>query len=186
VALAYEFEFVGGVKKPTAHTNEKFLMFFVIGGKEIPMYQMLKDSLVCRLKETDAAFNQPYGTVIVPDADENKYATSNNIIKIFVGQQGFSVPKRYYSFYLRLREDAAPMVTIQPFSGARTGMYFKGKANFLSNKQAAAILDDDAESKVFVVRQGLLPLNTLKQMVTINRTVMREGVRAVRIGGKRK
>ena len=166
--LAYTFRYKGGVVKPGDHEVEKFLLFFVMEGQEIPFYQMQKESLLVRVKDTDP-----------------EWQTANNVMKLFVGQQGFNVPRRFYSFFLRLEENA-PLVTVKPFSLDRTGMFFQAQAKFLSNKDAIELIDEDSQSRKFVAKQGLLPLNVLRSMVTVDRTILRKGVRAMRIGQQKK
>lgn len=167
--MAYRFEYHGGVAKPSVHTLEKFLAFFVVGGREIPFHLMQRDNLVVKLKEK---------------ADE--YQTSHNVLKLFVMQTGFGLPKRWYSFYFKLVNTPAAEVTIRPFpkEGARvtaSEFYLRGTFKFLSTQQVEAMLNDDSESKRFVSRQSPLPLDTLRAMVTVDKSFMKKGVRTIRI-----
>ena len=164
--MALRFKFSGGVTKPTFHQTEKFLLFFVVGGREVPMYQMLRDGLVVKVKE---------------GGDE--YQTSNNVMKVFVLQSGFGIPKRYHSFYFRLVALPSAIVTILPFSGVKKdGFFFEGTCKFLSKSQITVLLDKEGESQRFVARQEALPLDTLRSMVRVDKSVLKKGVRCIRVG----
>jgi hypothetical protein len=165
--MAYEFQFSGGVQKPNFHQSAKYLLFFVVGGQEVPFYQMQRE-----------------GLILQPQSMEKKYTTSHNIVKLFVGCSGFDLPNRYYSFYIKLLEGGAPIVTIRHFPGVtqQTDFHFQARGKFLTKKQALEVLAADCDSRQFLVRQSMLPLDTLRAMVTIDRSVLREGVRHVRIG----
>ena len=116
--MALRFEFSGGIAKPTFHRMEKFLLFFLVGGREVPLYQMLQDNLVVKLKEKG-----------------DEYQTSNNVLKLFVMQTGYGLPKRYHSFYFRLLAPPNPVVTIRPFLDERKmrqDFFFRGMCRFLT------------------------------------------------------
>ena len=163
--MAFEFQFSGGVRNPTKHTNEKFLLFFVIGGKEVPLYSLLRDSLVLRVDEV-----------------VQTYTSGNNIAKLFIGESGFGLARRFHSFYMRLLDDTAPAITIVPFSGADGGWHFKAKVSFLKKREVLSILDASSDSLRFIERQITLPVNTLNSIITVDRSDLRRGVRHVRIG----
>jgi hypothetical protein len=165
--MAFEIEYTGGVAKPTYHSQVKFLLFVVVGGYEQSFYRMLQDGLAQK-----------------PEAGKDRYLMSHNIVKIFTQQQGFATPHRFHSFYFIVQEKAAPLVTVTPFPGAAQAcpFYFKARGRFLSKAQALELLSEDQTSRAFLQKQVMLPLDTLRQMVTIDRSVMREGVRHVRIG----
>ena len=163
--MAFEFEFKGGVVKPTAHQIEKFLLFFVIGGEEIPFYQLMKDSLIVQMTEATP-----------------KYSTGNGICKLFISEQGFGIAKRYTSFYMRLLSGARPDVIVHPFSLERSSLYFKAKVSFLKKSQVLKILGEENPSRRFVENQRTLPIDTLQKMIKINRSELRKGVRHVRVG----
>jgi hypothetical protein len=159
-----EFEFNGGVWKPTAHTQEKFLLFFVVSGKEIPMFQLLQDGVVLRKEEGKPIFltGLPYG-------------------KLFVGQGGFGIPKRFHSFYFRFADgEAEETVTIRPFSLSER-LYFKARIKFLKVSEVLDLLDAENESRRFIQRQEPLPLDTLHKLISVEKGHAGK-VRHVRIG----
>lgn len=166
--MAYVFEYHGGVVKPTTHTVEKFLLFFVVDGREIPIHQLIRDGLVMKLSEKG-----------------NDYTTGLTVAKLFVGQQGFGIPKKYHSFYFRFVEDKDEMVTVRPFGGQKLGLAFRAKIRFLNRAQTLGLLGKDCESRPFVERQAPLPLDTLRAMITVER-VEDKDVRHVRIRQKAK
>ncbi len=165
----FSLEFQGGVAKPTPHTNEKFMLFFLVNGKEIPLYQMARD-----------------GLVVKPEYENPKYLTNFNLCKVFVSQRGFGVQTRFYSFYVKLfaEDSSAPIVTVRPFSLEKTGFFLRGKFAFLRTDQVLKSLSLDNESRKWVEKQGLLPINVLRSMVTVDRSEIKKGVRAVRIQKK--
>ena len=155
--------------KPSTHTNEKFLLFFLVSGEEIPFFQMVQNSLVER---------------VLPDVPE--YTTHSPVAKLFVSQQGFGVPKRFYSFYFRFKDHTHPRVTIRPFSRNDTGMYFTGRISFLKKSEAMELLADGNQSKMYLRKQLMLPVEVLRSLITVDRDELREGLRHVRICRKRK
>ncbi len=171
--MANEFEYSGGVTKPSTHTVEKFLLFFVVDGREVPMYQLERDTLV--MKATTGG---------------NKYLTGLTVGKLFCGFQGFGVPRRFHSFYFRFVDGSAEKVTIRPFTVADKGpshseMFFSGKIRFLNRTQVLGLLQEGQESRHFVERQAALPLDVLHKMIQVERTEVKD-VRHVRIGAGRK
>ena len=170
--MAHSFQFYGGVAKPSLHVSEKFLMFFVVGGKEIPLYQMIRDGLVHR--------DPVKGGV---------YHTGNNIAKIFTASQGFGIAKRYYSFYFRFRDsDVNPVVTIKGFAaeGIHRLHNFKGTVTFLKKSEILSILDDESESRIFMERQRTLPVEMLRTLVEVDRSNLKKNIREIRIGRRRR
>lgn len=165
--MGYRFKFKGGVIKPSEYNTEKFLLFFIVGGKEIPLYKMRENGLVWQEEKRDP----------------NKFGTSHRAVKLFVLQQGFGIVKRFYSFYMEL-QDRGQIVEIVPFSGQKTGFVFSGMARFLKKSEALALLPEDAMSRKFLKRQAMLPVDTLRSMITIDRGEMRKGVRHIRVGRK--
>ena len=183
--MPYEFEFRGGIQKLSIHASVKFMLFFIVGGQEIPFYQMKRDGLVM----------QPTAR------EEYRYLTHHQVAKIFVGTNGYQSPVRFHSFYFKLME-VGPMVTILPFPevmkfknpsagfnpsdktsfNPMCHFSFKGKGTFLTKKQVLDLLDPEVPSRTFLKRQEMLPIDTLRAMVTIDRSVMRKGLRHVRIG----
>lgn len=166
--MAYLFDYHGGVVKPTTHTVEKFLLFFVVDGREIPMHQLQRDGLVMRMSEKTL-----------------QYTTGLTVAKLFVGQQGFGIPKKYHSFYFRFVEDRDEVVTIRPFGGEKLELHFRAKIRFMTREQTLGLLSKECESWPFVERQTPLPLDTLRAMCTVER-VEDKDVRHVRIRHEKK
>jgi hypothetical protein len=155
----------------------------VVGGEEVSLHQMKKNGLV--------------DMRAVDDGDGHarmEFATSvSNIAKIFVQDTAKDL-KRWYSFYFRIKTKTSPLVTIRPFppasylkegdTGVLTGFFFRARGGFLTQNEALEILSAESPSRGYLKNQRLLPIETLKKMVTIDRNVLREGVRVVRIGNK--
>lgn len=178
--MAFSFEYVGGVKKPTEHTNEKFLLFFINNGKEVPLYQMQRMSLVEAIRSgtyMDSEYNKPISRMVVM----SHFVTSSPYVKLFISQQGFGIQRRYHSFYLRLLDGPAPIVTIYPYSEAKFGMVLRAKMRFMETDEVLEMLDPQSESIRFLERQDTLPLDLLRRMVLVDKSELRKGMRAVRI-----
>jgi len=160
--VAHIFTYRGGVVKPTTHTVEKFLLFFLVDGREIPVHQLLRDGLVMCLSDKSLEFT-----------------TGLTVAKLFVGQQGFGVQKKYHSFYFRFVDEQVEVVTIRPFM-TKLALFFTARIRFLNRAQVLGLLSEDSQSRMFVEKQGPLPLDTLRAMITVER-VGEKGVRHVRI-----
>jgi hypothetical protein len=157
------FEFVGGVRKPSIHLIEKFFLFFIVDGREFPLYQLVRDGIA--IKDT---------------VNFNSYITGLKYGKIFVYQSGFGIPRRFYSFYFKAIDPEAEIVTIRPFSEMDSGFFFKGSIRFLKKAQILEILNDE-QSKGFVERQEALPVEVIKQIITVERPNLGP-VRYIRLG----
>jgi hypothetical protein len=170
--MSYPFKFRGGVNKPTTQSTEKFLMFFVVGGAEIPLHVMMREGLVWR-QQDETGFD-------IPDS----YYTGANVAKIFTSAVSFGDPKRFHSFYIRFVKDN-PRVTIRGFGERSKTHFFEGNISFMKQSEVLALLDENNPSRGFVVRQKTLPVETLKRLITVDRSALKKGVRHIRIG-KRK
>jgi len=164
--VVFNFSYKGGVHKPDEHKHEKFFIFFLIGDKEIPLYQLLRDGLVQRREE----------------GSEN-YVTAQEVVKVFTSRQGFGIQKFYHSFYMKLENSNIPSVTLFPFTGERggTGFYFKTKGIFLKRSQVLALLPEEAESRPYVERQEVLPIDLMNKMIVVNREEVRKKLRVIHI-----
>lgn len=160
----YLFSYCGGVVKLSEHVNEKFLLFFLIGDKEIPLYQMLRDGLAQRV-----------------DSGGSEYLTKYDCCKLFVCKQGFGMAKQYHSFYILLGE-SYPTMTILPISGEQIGFSFKAKSKIMTREEVLKRLPDGMESKKFFIRQEVLPVNVMQKMVFIDRSELKSGVRHIKVG----
>jgi hypothetical protein len=196
--LAFDFEFHGGVVKPTIHTNEKFLLWFIVGGREVPLNHMLKGSMVEAVAASESPHPMPGRRSYLSSGEDysyggsstdyfgrqilmSKFSTHMPYCKLFIQQSGFGVPSRYHSFYLQLMESPYPTVTILPFSIESTGFFFKGKLRFMGKQEVLNLLNDDVPSKKFLRAQGALPIELLKRMVRVDKGDMRKGIRHVRM-----
>lgn len=166
--MAYNFTFQGGASKPSDHTVEKFLMFFVVGGEEIPLHQMVSEGLVWR----DAGYS-------------GKYLTNHNVAKIFMSYQGFGIEKRYTSLYFKMLDKTSAKVEITPFSG-RTHYHFKGTVSFLTKREVLALLDEESDSYFWAKRLRIPPKEVLRTIIKVDKSELLKGVRKIRVGRKRR
>lgn len=160
--------FRGGVWKPSEHTVEKFLLFFLIGNQEVMLYQMLQDGLAVRA-----------------EGGKDEILTKFRICKVFAAKQGFGIPRQHHSFYLEL-DDTMPMIQIFPFSEDTEREYsFRAKAKMLGKEDVLKLLPEELESRHFFLRQEVLPINLASRMVVVDRSESKVGIRYVKIGGRK-
>jgi hypothetical protein len=179
----FTYEFNGGVDQPNIQNTVKFLLFFVVGGQEIPQYQMVQNGQVTS-GLADAVTMDRYSRVVLA---KPCYTTKHNVVKLFVRSSGDNLPNRFFSFYFRLAGQGAPEVTIKPFPGCQMfNYYFKARGNFLTKNQALGLLSKDCPSRMYLKRQEMLSKETLRSMIKIDRSAEREGIRHLRIGKRRK
>lgn len=169
--MAFSFTYKGGVHKQTLYQKQQFLLFFLVDGKEIPFYRL-----------------QEQGLIQKPFWQNDDYTISvTNVCKLFLSQQGFGEPTLFFSFYFRLyaHDEVAPLVTIKPFKPEGNMFHFKARGHFLKKREVLDLLDPEAKSRVFLQRQKMLPLDLLRKIITIDRSVLRQNVRQIRVGKQR-
>jgi len=179
----YRFGFHGGVTKLTMHSQERFLLFFIVDGKEVPHYQMMKNGLLEAQQARDVNDHDNPGKRRLVFTD---YQTYQPYGKLFVSERGFGVQSRYYSFYFKLIEAPAAKVTIHPFRGTESDFFFSSYLKFLNKEEVLALLGEGSESAKFMQRQLTLPIEVMQRMVTVDKSDLKKGVRVVRIGSDTK
>lgn len=175
--MAITFEYCGGVAKHGEHTTEKFLLFFLVGGEELPLFVLLeRDGLMTRLTDT-TSYNNGMSSF--------SYQTNLDIVKVFMSTSGFGVPKRFHSFYLQLHDSDAPKQVVTIRGIMSQNYFFRAKANFLKKSEVLKLLGRDNLSRKFLKKQPIPPVAFLRKIITIDKSEMRKGVRQIRIGRKR-
>lgn len=165
----FQFSFNGGSRNIGSQETEKFLPFFLVNGREILVYPLIKQGLIKKNEEH------------ADDSTMSSYITPFPHIKLFLYNSGFGKPKRVYSVYMQLREAPAPMVTIKPLIGVGSYM-FKGRVRFLENREVLSLIDKSEPSYNFVANgYNKIPISTLQSLVSIDRSEMRQGVRRIRM-----
>lgn len=167
--MEFQFRAKFGIDKPHIQVTEKFLIFFVVGGKEISMWDMIKNNLVVR----------EYDSHVV-----DLYSTSHQFVKVFVGEHGQDLPSRHFSFYLKLTTEGQTVRIVPYMKGLK--MYFEAKANFLRKSKTLELLEKGSTSWKFCKTQTIPPKNVLRSLVSINKSSKREGVRVVQLGRSRR
>ena len=162
---AMRFEFKGGATRTGPHQQEKFMLFFLIAGGEVPFYHMKKEGLVSQ-----------DGRVV------HSFTTNADVVKIFVSKQGFGEPTLFFSFFLKIEETGYPIVSIKPFTD-KTDFYFRCKGHFLNKKETLKLLSKGSASWTFARKQEMLPTSTLRKMITIDKSELRKNVRHVILKG---
>jgi hypothetical protein len=156
------FEYQGGVSRTGPHSQEKFLLFFIVGGKEAPFYVMHRNGLVVQKKAGLPGFN-------VKGAEA---------AKIFVSSQGFGEPTLYFSFYFKFEQEGFPTIEVRPFT-KKTNYYFKARGRFMKKKETLNLLNEDEVSRKFLERQEMLPVETLRRMISIDHSSVRKNIRHI-------
>lgn len=175
-----KFFYKGGIFKPRDHVTGKFLLWFVVGGEEIAFSQAKADGLVTPVLSQNVSLDSRFGPT-----GFTEFETTLTFGKVFLGQNGFGTPSRYYSFYFRFRDGGGhPWVTIRPFDHEYDPgeHFFKGQISFLKNSEALELLGDDNDSRKWIKRMPILPLETLRSLIEVDRSELRKGVRHIRVG----
>ena len=163
--MQHEFEYHGGVDKPTEHSIEKFLLFFVVNGAELTMSQMLRQGLAYR-KE---------------DSDPWTFVTDFDVAKVFIMERGFGTQTRIHSFYVRFDKNASSTVTIKSFTPGVT--FLRGRFTFLRQHEVMKLLDPDSQSFYYLQKQSPLALDVMRKMITVEKREKGKGkVRVIRTG----
>jgi hypothetical protein len=164
----YTFDFYGG-SIDRGGIKEKFLLFFLVNGREVPIYQLAKSGVI-----QPAAASGDWSTYDCPFEHAKLF--------LFLQDPTFGRARRLsYNFYLQFldREAIAPKVQIVSFK-QDSSYFFKAKARFLKQSEVLPLLKDNI-SRHFVKQQSALPKETLKSIITIDRTDLRRGVRHIRM-----
>ena len=165
----YQFSFNGGSRKIGSQETEKFLPFFIVNGREILVYPLIKQGLIKKDEQHR------------DESTMSMYHTPYPLIKLFLYHSGFGTPKRVYSVYMKLREPPAPMVTVKPLISVGSYM-FKARVRFLEQKEILEIIDRNEPSYQFVENgYNRIPISLLQSIVSVDRTEMRKDVRRIRI-----
>lgn len=161
------FKFKGGVHRhKDRHDTEKFLLFFVRNGEEVPLYKVIQEGLV------QESADRP-----------GEFSTNLRVGKVFVSRSAFGKQSMFQSFYFTLLPEGAE-VTITPFTQAETGMKFTGQISFLQKDEILGMLPPDSKSASFVRNQKVLPVKVIKSLITVDKSKLRKGKRLIRIGNK--
>ena len=171
------FEFKGGATRTGPHQQEKFMLFFLIAGGEVPFYHMKKEGLVSQ----DWSVVQD-GRIVQDERVVHSFTTNADVVKIFVSKQGFGEPTLFFSFFLKIEETGYPIVSIKPFTD-KTDFYFRCKGHFLNKKETLKLLSKKSASWTFARKQEMLPTSTLRKMITIDKSELRKNVRHVILKG---
>jgi hypothetical protein len=161
------FTFKGGVHRhENRHDTEKFLLFFVRNGEEVPFYKVRNEGLV------QESLQNP-----------GEFSTNLRVGKVFVSRSAFGKQSMFQSFYFTLLSEGAD-VTITPFSQSETGMRFRGQISFLQRNEILSMLPPDGRSASFVRNQKVLPVKVIKSLISVDKSKMRKGKRLIRINHK--
>jgi hypothetical protein len=176
----FPFVFRGGQRKPTFQTVDKFMLFPVIGGREIYFHNAIKNGLI---KETyeEAEHLEKYA------GGNGGYLCPYPVVKLFLARQGFGIERIMFSLYMRFQEAPSPVVTISSLFHAQYphSFIFKGRVKFLTNTEIEQELAEDSVAALFLKRSKPLPVEIIKKIVVVDRSEIRKGVRLIEIGAKK-
>lgn len=166
-----KFTYVGGVKNSLHSDVEKLMAFVVIGGEEVPLYQVVREGLVTQI-------------------DNSTYQMYYDTMKLFLSSVSyrFGTSRRlFHGFYIKFqKEEDSPIVTVKAFDQeVAPDFMFKGQFRFLKKKEVLSFLTND-KSKKFLRLQMPLPKKKLKQTITVCKANPDTSVRAIKINKKRK
>lgn len=172
-----QFKYVGGSRKPTDHTMEKFMLFFVVGGKEMSFHELKKLGYVSHPLGTDNKGPSPFANVDGLISYAASYTTVYKYIKLFILEQGFGIRKRYVSFYFEL-SPAGNKIKIVPFTGEASPFSFEAVGRFLPKEEVKKIVTNE-NSLFFYDRQPKWPREVLRKLITVDRTYLQKNMRKI-------
>lgn len=153
----YSFKFKGGVDKSEG-TSSKFLLFHLLPddtGKCIEriLFQSFKEGLIIKTAE---------------DANIDEYSTEYPLFKLFTLVEGFGIQRFFYSFYVKL-DGYGKNITIWPLNKNKRGpQFFQFTGRILRQAEVKELIGEDSISWKFYNRQIPLPIQLLKDIVSIS------------------
>lgn len=174
------FKYVGGSRKPTKHTIEKFMLFFVVGGKEMSFHDMKNLGYVTKLGNSENILNLSMTeqfNVLFKKERLSTYTTNYKYVKLFMSEQGFGIRKRYVSFYFQL-SPTGNKIKIVPFTKDASPFSFEAIGKFLSREEVKKIVTDK-NSLFFYAKQPKLPKEILRELIVVDRTYLQKDMRKI-------
>ena len=169
----YLFAYKGGSLK-TDYVNEKFMLFFVTNGRELPLYTLLKQEIVEQAIYSSNTTLDTASTVERFKSVEvdNLYLSPYPIVKIFLYEAGFGIRRKYKSFYFRIApiENKLSNFQITPFSLDATGFFFSAPGHFINERSIRKLYAndvDDNKSFKYYLNQQPLSVHTLKSIIKV-------------------
>ena len=153
----YQFSFNGGSKKGDLQ-SEKFMLFALINGREIPYYSLRKNNLVSK-------------------TGEKQYQSPYQDWKLFSHITNFGDKPDYHSWYLRLVNDG-PLVKISPLSQSQD-WWFTSRFRVLKKDAVLGLLLPSEPSFKFV-EGGSMDHSPYRHLLAVQKEVVK-GVRQIRI-----
>lgn len=158
-------------------TTEKFLIFFIVKGREVPLYALVKSGII---KENGAGFYDKEKTSVVV----YRYQTPFREGKIFMSESGFGVNRNLSLYFSLLPEEKSPEVTIRGIGQQQTSnpFMFISHLHFLKPSEALELLDPSEQAVYFIKQQmkRALPVELIKSLITVDRSYLTKGVRKIR------
>lgn len=188
--MPFEFDYQGGVRKypfypshrildGTRTAAEKFLLFLIYEGQEIPFFHAFD------FKAMGLAQRRLINLSNLSSAKRKSYITSCEYLKLFMSLKGSRSAALSYSFYLRIiNEEKHPVSEIIPFSCAfyseRSNLYseidqplndcyLEGKFSFLKKEQVRELMAGNSIALAYLEKQAMLPIETIKKIVKVRK-----------------
>jgi len=142
-------------------------LFFVVGGEEVPFYQMEKEGMVVPI------FKKVKG-----------FATNIKVAKIYTATQGFGIQKKTASFYIEFRKGAHASVIISTFNNDKNitpKFELRGKFSFLKKSTFLSLLKKESTAHYWAKRAPSYTKEMLEEIITIDYSEIRKGVRKIRL-----
>lgn len=173
---------------PSTRSAEKFLLFLVIDGQEIPFFQCRRSGVVDevwsvaddkpeigtgRTRKSNPEYYLTHDTIWSRHHTNGLYSTPATYGKLFVSQSGFGVPKRYQSFYFKFMEPPHPPVNVTTFANADANavptLFFRGRISFLSSKEVHKLLPAESDSLKYYANQAKLAADSIRSIIKVDR-----------------
>ena len=181
----FPFTYSGGVYTKDTHKNEKFLLFFISGEKEIPFFQLYKNGIIQHPHEfADLQNSKQLQSIIdcsVPIMVPNhSYESPYPHLKLFVYQGGYQTITMMKSFYFKLDSDSPFTTTIKPFSVDKTGYQFQARGSFIDNEDVRKLFSPGAKALDWLDSVEQLPVETLRSIITVKKDKTNSRIRQIR------
>jgi hypothetical protein len=180
------FEYSGGVNPKNGHSNEKFLLFFISGQKEIPFFQLYKNAIIRHPVPGDYTtgitdLNGKHTDWFVVDGGPNHfYESPFPCLKIFLYQGGFNTVKMMKNIYFKIDHESPFTVTVTPFSLHKTGYKFRARGTFLENHEVREMFNPNDKAVEWLDDQNQLPIETLRSIITVRKDKISTRTRQIR------
>lgn len=200
--MPFKFQWVGGSEKPIDNEVNKFLLFVIVNGREIPIWTMVKDGLVIAdptlepdnipefIKEQVRNEDGEVDQKLLHHFSKGHMRSTHRDFKLFMYHEKYGRPPKRASFFFRLMKDrGGKQVIARSFLARRSEYVFSAESCILlSPAEGLRLLDKQSKSAKILARDiekgtGTLPKVTRDMLLSVKTPVLKQirGVRKLKI-----